>query len=122
MTPETWSFPALFIQSGTHDPAITFARHDYAFDKVQSFFANLPAVIKPATVLAIYGPFRYGGNYTSDSNAEFDSMLRARDPGSGIRDFEAVNALANAAGFRLLADHRMPANNQTLVFTTAAAA
>ena len=96
--------------------------HIMHWEKVQSFFANLPAVIKPATVLAIYGPFRYGGNYTSDSNAEFDSMLRARDPGSGIRDFEAVNALANAAGFRLLADHRMPANNQTLVFTTAAAA
>ena len=40
-------------------------------------------------VLAIYGPFRFGGAYTSSSNAAFDAMLRERDPESGLRDFEA---------------------------------
>jgi SAM-dependent methyltransferase len=90
--------------------------HIMHWPQVEAFFAGLPAVIKPATVLAIYGPFRYGGEYTSDSNAEFDSMLRSRDPESGIRDFEAVDALATAAGFRFIADHRMPANNQTLIW------
>jgi SAM-dependent methyltransferase len=93
--------------------------HIMHWPEVEAFFANLPAVMKPETVLAIYGPFRYGGQYTSPSNEEFDGFLRARDPGSGIRDFEAVNALAEAAGFRLVADHRMPANNQTLVWTSA---
>jgi hypothetical protein len=44
-------------------------------------------------------------------------MLRARDPDSGIRDFEAVDALARAAGFTLKADVDMPANNRTLVWT-----
>jgi hypothetical protein len=67
-------------------------------------------------VLAIYGPFRYGGRYTSGSNASFDAMLQARDPGSGIRDFEAIDELARAAGFTLKADHAMPANNQTIVW------
>jgi SAM-dependent methyltransferase len=90
--------------------------HIMHWPQVEAFFAGLPAVAKPATVLAIYGPFRYGGEYTSDSNAEFDELLRARDTGSGIRDFEAVDALANAAGFRLAADHRMPANNRTLIW------
>ncbi|MDP9199606.1 MAG: class I SAM-dependent methyltransferase [Pseudomonadota bacterium] len=89
--------------------------------QVEALFAGLQAVMKPETVLAIYGPFRYGGEYTSESNAEFDAFLRARDPGSGIRDFEAVDALARAAGFRLVADHHMPANNQTLVWTSAPA-
>jgi hypothetical protein len=44
VTPETWSFPGLFIKAGAHDPAITFARHDYAFDETQSFFAGLAGI------------------------------------------------------------------------------
>jgi len=64
--------------------------------------------------LILYGPFRYGGRYTSDSNAAFDGSLRDRDPQSGIRDIEAVDALARDAGLQLQADHRLPANNQLL--------
>ena len=64
--------------------------------------------------LILYGPFRYGGRYTSDSNAAFDGMLRDRDPLSGIRELEAVDALARAAGLQLHADQRLPANNQLL--------
>ena len=90
--------------------------HIMHWPQVEAFFAGLPAAMNPETVLAIYGPFRYGGEYTSDSNAEFDAFLRVRDPDSGIRDFEAVDALAQTAGFRLVADHRMPAYNQTLIW------
>jgi SAM-dependent methyltransferase len=90
--------------------------HIMHWPQVQAFFANLPAISKPATVLVIYGPFRYGGRCTSASNESFDEMLRARDPESGIRDFEAVDELARAAGFTLVADHAMPANNQALVW------
>ena len=64
--------------------------------------------------LILYGPFRYGGRYTSDSNAAFDCLLRDRDPQSGIRDIEAVDALARDAGLQLHADQRLPANNQLL--------
>ncbi len=90
--------------------------HILHWPQVQALFANLPAVTRPGTVLAIYGPFRYGGRYTTDSNAAFDEMLRARDPGSGIRDFEAVDELARAAGFSSVADYPMPANNQLLIW------
>jgi hypothetical protein len=90
--------------------------HIMHWPQVEALFAGLPAVSKPGAVLAVYGPFRYAGEYTSGSNESFDAMLRARDPGSGIRDFEAVDALARGAGFALIADHRMPANNQTLVW------
>ena len=93
--------------------------HIMHWPQVQAFFANLPAVTKPGAVLAIYGPFRYGGQYTSASNASFDEMLRARDPGSGIRDFEAVDQLARAAGFEFVADYPMPAHNQTLIWRSA---
>jgi SAM-dependent methyltransferase len=94
--------------------------HIMHWPQVEALFAGLPAVVKPQTVLAIYGPFRYAGNYTSASNESFDTMLHARDPGSGIRDFEEVDALARRAGFALAADHPMPANNQILVWKLAA--
>jgi len=96
--------------------------HIMHWPQVEAFFAGLPAVTRPGAVLAVYGPFRYGGQYTSASNESFDAMLRARDPASGIRDFEAVDALARGAGFRLVRDYPMPANNQTLVWRLASAA
>ena len=90
--------------------------HIMHWPQVEALFAGLPAAAKPGAVLAIYGPFRYGGRHTSASNESFDELLRARDPGSGIRDFEAVDALARGAGFALARDYPMPANNRTLVW------
>ena len=43
-TAENWSLPGLFVRASAHDPAITFARHDYAFDKTQAFFGALAGV------------------------------------------------------------------------------
>ena len=95
--------------------------HIMHWPQVEALFAGLPAVAKPGAVLAVYGPFRYAGEYTSASNASFDEMLHARDPQSGIRDFEQVDALARGAGFTLAADHPMPANNQAIVWKRAPA-
>jgi hypothetical protein len=64
----------------------------------------------------VYGPFNYGGAFTSDSNRAFDGWLKARDAASGIRDFEAVDALARAQRLVLQADVAMPANNRLLVW------
>ena len=66
--------------------------------------------------LILYGPFRYQGSLTMPSNADFDAWLRARDPNSGIRDFEWVDELARAGDLVLQEDRSMPANNQCLVF------
>jgi SAM-dependent methyltransferase len=93
--------------------------HIMHWPQVRALFAGLPAVVKPGAVLAVYGPFSYGGKCTSASNESFDTMLHARDPESGIRNFEDVDALARAAGFEFVADHPMPANNQTLVWRLA---
>ena len=41
LTPEQYSVPGLFVLAGHHDPAIRFARHDYAFDDTQVFFGGL---------------------------------------------------------------------------------
>jgi hypothetical protein len=82
-------------------------------------FARLPAVLTDDAKLAIYGPFNYNGRYTSDSNAAFDQSLRQNASWMGIRDFEAVDRLAQDIGLRLLEDRAMPANNRCLVWQRA---
>jgi SAM-dependent methyltransferase len=83
---------------------------------VQACFAGIGDALVPGGLLAVYGPFRYGGEYTSASNRAFDQDLKRRDPASGIRDFEAVDSLARHHQLALVADHAMPANNQLLVW------
>jgi SAM-dependent methyltransferase len=90
--------------------------HIIAWPSVERLFAGVGRVLAPGGKLAMYGPFNYGGRYTADSNARFDAWLKARDAASGVRDFEALDALAHAQGLRLLADHAMPSNNRTLVW------
>lgn len=93
--------------------------HIMGWAEVQALFAGLPQVLAADAVVAIYGPFNRDGAYTSDSNRDFDAWLKARDPRSGVRDLEAVQALAAAAGLRPLADIEMPAHNRTLVWRRA---
>jgi cyclopropane fatty-acyl-phospholipid synthase-like methyltransferase len=90
--------------------------HIMGWPEVEKLFAGLDRVMARDAVLAVYGPFNYDGRFTSDSNAQFDVWLKERSAASGIRDFEAVNALAEAIGLRLVADNAMPANNRTLVW------
>ena len=90
--------------------------HIMLWPAVEALFAGLPRVLEAGGLLAVYGPFKYGGQFTTPSNAAFDAMLRERDAESGLRDFEVVNALAEKAGLTLQADHAMPSNNQLLVW------
>jgi|ERR1700722_2699789 cyclopropane fatty-acyl-phospholipid synthase-like methyltransferase len=90
--------------------------HIMSWEAVCDFFHGVGELLQGQGVLCIYGPFRYAGRYTSESNAAFDRFLRERDPVSGIRDFEAVDALARQEGLELDGDHDMPAHNRTLVW------
>jgi len=90
--------------------------HIMSWPHVQALFAGLPAVMADDALLCVYGPFNYNGNYSSDSNRQFDGWLKARDPESGIRDAEAVDALAAAQGLRLVDDVAMPANNRLRIW------
>jgi len=90
--------------------------HIMGWPEVEALFGGLEAVLADDAVLVVYGPFNYGGAYTSDSNREFDGWLKARDPRSGIRDFEAVDALARSICLQLVDDVAMPANNRCLAW------
>jgi len=77
------------------------------------------AILPPGAPLVLYGPYRRGGAHTAPSNAAFDADLRARDPAWGVRDLEAVAALAAEHGFGPPAVAEMPANNLTVTFRRA---
>ena len=99
-------------------PAIFSANtaHIMSWAEVERFFAAIGDVLDAGGWLCLYGPFNYGGSYTSESNARFDQWLKDRDPLSGIREFDAINGLAENAGLLLREDHAMPANNRCLVW------
>lgn len=90
--------------------------HIMDWPSVINMFRGVGHILRPGGVFCLYGPFNYGGAYTSESNARFDRWLRDRDPESGIRNFEDLCALAEENGMHLLDDHEMPANNRTLVW------
>jgi cyclopropane fatty-acyl-phospholipid synthase-like methyltransferase len=74
------------------------------------------ACLQPQGHLAVYGPFNYQGEFTSDSNARFDAMLKSTGRGGGIKDFDWLDQLARQAGMSLEADIEMPANNRSLIW------
>jgi hypothetical protein len=90
--------------------------HIMSWPNVIALFAGIDAILHADGAFAVYGPFRYDGAYTSDSNQRFDQMLKSRDPHSGLRDIEALKVLAAEHGMQLMADHDLPANNRLLVW------
>ena len=90
--------------------------HIMAELSVRKFFAGIRKNLVPESMLFVYGPFKYQNEFTSESNARFDLWLKARDPESGIREFETVNGYAKSVGLVLEEDNVMPANNQLLVW------
>jgi cyclopropane fatty-acyl-phospholipid synthase-like methyltransferase len=93
--------------------------HIMAWPAVQGLFATAGELLESNARFCLYGPFNYHGNYTSDSNRQFDDWLKARDPASGIRHFEELEILANTNNMTLEADHEMPVNNRLLVWKKA---
>ena len=103
--------------STSFDAAFTAnSLHIMDWASVQALFAGLARVLAAEATVVAYGPFNRGGDYSSDSNREFDGWLKARDPRSGIRDVEALDALAREAGLTLAGDIAMPANNRCLIW------
>ena len=93
--------------------------HIMSWPQVERMFEGI-GKIPGLKTFCLYGPFNYGGHHTSEGNARFDAMLRARDPASGLRDMDDLVPLATRNGFKLGEDNAMPANNRLLVFRKAA--
>ncbi len=108
-----WSIPeadAVFSANTTH------IMH---WNSVVALFEGVGKLLANEGLFCLYGPFNYGGEYTSESNAQFDEWLHERDPLSGIRDFDDLDRLATQARMRLEHDYAMPANNRILCWRKA---
>ena len=104
--------------AGVHDLIFTAnSLHIMSENSVRNFFYGIPKVLRSDGLLFIYGPFKYGGKFTTKSNANFNDWLKSHDSKSGLRDFESVISLAAQAGLNFIEDNSMPANNQMLVFS-----
>ncbi len=90
--------------------------HIVAWPQVENLFQGVGRTLQAQGLFCLYGPFNYRGEFTSASNAQFDAWLKQRDARSGIRDFEALDRLAQQQGMVLQDDYAMPANNRTLVW------
>lgn len=112
----TQPWPLSSHQAGIDGIFTANTLHIMAKEMVEAFFIGVGKHLRTQGNLCIYGPFNYAGNYTSESNARFDTWLAQQDPRSAIRDIEWIVQLAETQGIRLVGDHSMPANNRLLHF------
>jgi hypothetical protein len=74
------------------------------------------AILPPGAPFYLYGPYKREGVETAPSNQAFDRSLRNRNSAWGLRDLEAVAAMAQFSGFSVPVLAEMPANNLSVVF------
>ena len=82
----------------------------------EALLRGAASVLREGGQLLLYGPYKFGGTFTTESNAEFDRWLKAQDPASGVREFEAVARVAETAGLELGDNRAMPSSIQLLCF------
>jgi hypothetical protein len=93
--------------------------HISPWDTTLGLFRGSARMLPPGAPLVTYGPYSVGGKHVSESNAEFDASLRARNASWGVRDVTDVRAVAEEHGFALEEQVAMPANNFTLIWRRA---
>jgi len=104
---DTWpdiQVDAVFTANTTHIMQVEEAQK-----MMELIASNLP----DGGIFCQYGPMRINGEYTSDSNQEFDQSLKA----SGFGGMRTIEQLVNwGHGMQLLHKIPMPANNFLLVW------
>ena len=90
--------------------------HIISWPLVKKLFELVGDILPLNGKLIVYGPFNNNGDYSSESNRQFDHSLRQRDSKSGIRDLQEIIKVAQEHQLLLSHQYSMPANNQILVF------
>ncbi len=116
--------PALSLDVTAHPWPVTAADaivcinmiHIAPWAASEGLFSGAAQLLKPGTPLITYGPYKFEGEFTSPSNAQFDASLQRRDPDWGVRDVVDLDALAARAGFARTHTAALPANNHVLVW------
>jgi Protein of unknown function (DUF938) len=90
--------------------------HISPWDATVGLITGAAAILPPGSPLYLYGPYKRKGLATAPSNETFDRNLRDRNATWGLRDLEAVVAIAQSVGFSIPTVTEMPANNLSVVF------
>ena len=90
--------------------------HIAPWEAAIGLIAGAARVLTGDGLLYLYGPYRRNGAHTAPGNEAFDLDLRRRNPAWGVRDLEAVVALAGTQGFSPPEIFDMPTNNLSLIF------
>ena len=88
--------------------------HIVAWEGVERLFKIAASALGPTGVIYFYGPYRYADRVLEPSNETFDYWLKKNNPVSGVRDYSAVESLAESNGFTLGGDRSMPSNNRSI--------
>jgi cyclopropane fatty-acyl-phospholipid synthase-like methyltransferase len=83
---------------------------------VENMFTFVGKILHDDGIFCLYGPFNEGGEFSSESNARFDGMLRSEAGSMGIRDLDDLNRHAANGGLSLARRYAMPANNQIIIW------
>ena len=111
------SWPPVGDAQGGYQAVFTAnTTHIMSWRAVEAMFCGVAEQLAAGGLFIQYGPFSYGGQHTSPSNARFEQWLKARDPESGVRDLDDLTPLAAQHGLQLQADIEMPVNNRVLVW------
>ncbi len=101
------SWDAVFSANTAHIMGVT---------AVEKMFAIVGRLLVDGGVFCLYGPFRQGGKFNTESNAAFHETLRSRDPEMGIRHLESLDELGSANDLARVRLYAMPANNHIAVW------
>lgn len=91
--------------------------HIMSWPQVQAMLRGAARLLPDGGRLFLYGPFKVNGEFTTQSNRQFDASLRSRAPHMGLRDLGQLRTECAQNGLFLDRQYPMPANNFFLSWT-----
>ena len=102
------SFDAVFSSNTAHIMGI---------DAVRRMFSLAGDLLRADGLFCLYGPFRLGGAFNTESNEAFDRSLRERSAEMGVRDIEILDEFGIVGGLHRQSLYALPSNNFIAVWT-----
>ena len=90
--------------------------HVAKWNCTKALFEESGKLLKEGMFLIMYGPFKIGNKYTSQSNYLFDNSLKMQNDFWGIRNLEEVSFEGTKNGFSQEDIISMPANNFSIIY------
>jgi len=91
--------------------------HIMSFKAVECMIDKVAQCLIDGGKFCLYGPFRLKGEFTSDSNMQFDANLKMQDTQMGLRNLEDLDGIAAKHSLHRDKLYAMPANNMIAVWT-----